>query len=251
MYYRKLLSVILSCILGAGGALAQENKEASRLSREGVEAAKAKNWSKAVESFRKAVEIEPKDAKNSENLDIVLLQRASAYIAAKKFDEAIVDLNDALKLKGNDAPAHRQRAYAYLSKNDWKNALEDYNVVVRDLKNDPEAYDRRAYVELQLKDYDKALADYSEAIKLKPKEARLYQMRGFVLQTKGDLPAALSDVNKALQLDPANTSAQQTKKFLEAKLNAPPTPPPLPNGPIANPHPRPAVSATPAPARTP
>jgi tetratricopeptide (TPR) repeat protein len=214
----------------------QGNQEAARLSREGVEAAKAKDWNKAVESFRRAVQVEPQDKKNSDNLAIALLQRATAFVSQRNYDAAINDLNEALKLKGDDAATRRYRAYAYLSKGDWNNALQDYTAVLKEVKNDPEAYERRAYVEMQLKELDKALADYSEAIKLKPNEPKYYQLRAFILQTKGDLKGALADTNKLLQLDPNNTNAQQMKKFLEAKLSAPPPPVATPAGPIPNPN---------------
>jgi hypothetical protein len=54
-------------------------------------------------------------------------------------------------------------------------------------------------------------------------------------------------VDKTLKLDPNNQDAQQRKKFLEAKLHAPPTPPPTPAGPIPNPNVRPPPTATATP----
>ena len=237
MGYRRIFSLaVVALILTVATLLGQGNPEAARLSREGVEAARAKDWNKAVDSFRRAAQVEPQDKKNSDNLAIALLQRATALVAQRNFDAAINDLNEAIKLKPDEVSSHRFRAYAYLSKGDWNNAVQDYSIVLRTEKNDPEAYERRAYVEMQLKDYDKALADYSEAIKLKSNEPKYYQLRALILQTKGDLKAALADTNKVLQLDPNNANAQQVKKFLEAKLNGPPPPTPTPAGPIPNPN---------------
>jgi tetratricopeptide (TPR) repeat protein len=104
---------------------------------------------------------------------------------------------------------------------------------------------------MQLKDYDKALHDYSEAIKLSPEEPKYYQVRAIIYQTKGDFKAALADVDKILKLDPGNQDAQQRKRFFEAKLHAPPTPPPTPAGPIPNPNVRPSAPATATPAGKP
>lgn len=237
MRYSKFVGIgAIATAVAISSLYGQGNPEAARYSREGVEAAKAKDWNKAVDSFRRAIQIEPQDKKNADNLAIALLQRANAAVTQRNFDPAIADLNEALKLKGDDVAARRYRAYAYLSKGDWNNALEDYSAVLREVKNDPEAYERRAYVEMQLKDYDKALADYSQAIKLKPNEAKYYQLRAFILQTKGDLKGALGDTNKVLELDPNNANAQQMKKFLEAKLSGPPPPTPTPAGPIPNPN---------------
>jgi tetratricopeptide (TPR) repeat protein len=237
MVYTRFIGIgAIAVAMTTASLYAQGNPEAARLSREGVEAAKAKDWNKAIDSFRRAVQGEPQDKKNLDNLAIALLQRATALVAQRDYDAAINDLNEAIKIKPDEVSSHRFRAYAYLSKGDWNNAVQDYSAVIRAAKNDPEAYERRAYVEMQLKDYDRALADYSEAIKLKPNEAKYYQLRALILQTKGDFKAALADINKVLQLDPNNANAQQVKRFLEAKLSGPPPPTPTPAGPIANPN---------------
>jgi len=192
-------------------ALGQGNQEAANLTREGIEASKAKDWDKAITAFRKAAQLE---AHYAPNLGSALQQRATVYVGQKKFQEAIADYSEALKIKSDD----------------------------------PDVYERRAYAEMQLKDYDKALHDYNEAIKHSPEEAKYYQVRALIYQNKGDFKAALADTEKTLKLDPNNADAQSRKKFLDAKLHGTPTPPPLPSGPIPNPNAPPvAVTATPAP----
>jgi tetratricopeptide (TPR) repeat protein len=191
--------------------LGQGNQEAGNLTREGIEASKAKDWDKAIAAFRKAAQLEGHYAPN---LASALQQRATIYVSQKKFQEAIADYSEALKIKSDD----------------------------------PNVYERRAYAEMQLKDYDKALHDYNEAIKHSPEEAKYYQVRALIYQNKGDFKAALADTEKTLKLDPNNADAQSRKKFLDAKLHGTPTPPPLPSGPIPNPNAPPvAVTATPAP----
>ena len=211
MRYMKIWSLpIVGFAFAATMVLGQGNQEAANLTREGIEASKAKDWDKAIAAFRKAAQLEGHYAPN---LASALQQRATIYVSQKKFQEAIADYSEALKIKSDD----------------------------------PNVYERRAYAEMQLKDYDKALHDYNEAIKLSPEEPKYYQVRAFIYQTKGDFKAALADVDKTLKLDPNNQDAQQRKKFLEAKLHAPPTPPPTPSGPIANPNVRPPATATATP----
>ncbi len=211
MRYLKIVNLGMIALALSGGTLrAQGNQEAANATKEGIEASKAKDWDRAIAAFRKAAQME---ARYAPNLVSALQQRATVYINQRKFAEAAGDFSEALKLKAND----------------------------------PDIIERRAYAEMQLKDYDKALADYSEAIKLRPDEAKYYQVRAFILQTKSDFKGALADVNKVLQLDPQNVDAQQRKRFLEAKINGPATPPPMPSGPIRNPNARPPpVTATPS-----
>ncbi len=210
MRYMKILSLsIVVLALSVGSIRAQGNQEAANATKEGIEASKAKDWDKAIAAFRKAAQLE---ARYAPNLVSALRQRASAYRTQQKFPQAAADLSEALKLKSDDA----------------------------------DIFEQRGYIEMQMKDYDKALPDYSQAIKLKPDEPKYYQVRAFILQTKNDFKAALADVNKVLQLDPQNADAQQRKRFLEAKINGPATPPPLPTGPIRNPNAPPMTSGTPS-----
>ncbi len=212
MRYMKVWSLpIVGFAFAATMVPGQGNQEAANLTREGIEASKAKDWDKAIAAFRKAAQLEGHYAPN---LASALQQRATIYVSQKKFQEAIADYSEALKIKSDDA----------------------------------DVYERRAYAEMQLKDYDKALHDYNEAIKHSPEEAKYYQVRALIYQNKGDFKAALADTEKTLKLDPNNADAQSRKKFLDAKLHGTPTPPPLPSGPIPNPNAPPvAVTATPAP----
>jgi tetratricopeptide (TPR) repeat protein len=211
MFCMRLISFgVVALALSTGSLCAQGNQEAANTTKEGIEASKAKDWDKAITAFRKAAQLESRYAPN---LVSALRHRAVEYREKQKYKEAAADLSEALKLKSDD----------------------------------PDIFEQRGYVEMQMKDYDKALADYSQAIKLQPNEAKYYQVRAFILQTKNDFNGALADVNKVLSIDPENADAQQRKRFLEAKLHGPATPPPMPSGtPIANPNVhRPATSPTP------
>src|SRR6476659_1885988 len=215
MHYIKLLGLgVMVFTIGATVLFGQGNKEAANRTREGTEASKANDWDKAIAAFKRAAQL---DEKYAPNLASALQQRATVYVSQGKFQEAITDYSEALKVKAKD----------------------------------PDIFERRAYAEMQLKNYDRALHDYGEAIKLSPEEPKYYQVRALIYQTKGDFKAALADVDKALNLDPNNQDAQQRKKFLEAKLHAPPTPPPTPSGPIPNPNLRPPATATGTPATKP
>jgi tetratricopeptide (TPR) repeat protein len=214
MHHMKGLSLgIVGFAVAATMVFAQGNQEAANLTREGIEASKTKDWDKAITAFRKAAQMEQRYAPN---LASALQQRATVYVSQKKFQEAIADYSEALKIKSDD----------------------------------PDVYERRAYAEMQLKDYDKALRDYNEAIKLNPQEAKYYQVRAIIHQEKRDFKAAMADTEKTLQLDPTNADAQSRKRFLDAKLHGTPTPMPMPSGPIPNPNaPPPAAAGTPAPGR--
>lgn len=199
--------VIVFSLASAPIVCAQGNDPATNTARQGSEAAKNGDWDKAVDSFRKAAEM---NGKWNRDLSTALQHRGLAYLKDNKFPEAIADFTDALKLNPRDT-----------------GILE-----------------RRAYVEMKISDFDKALADYNEAIRINPKEARYYNLRSYIYETKKDLKNSMADTDHVLKLDPNNAEAKDRKERLNKILNAPaglpgatPIPPP-PQTPRPSPSPK-------------
>lgn len=211
-----LISLALFVIPALPHSAAGQEAQAEKYAREGVEAAKRKNWDKAIADLRKAMEPNPKDQKNSVNLALALQERGAARVQQKKYDEAIADLSESLKLNEQNVTAHRFRAFALLSKHDYENALKEYDTVLAQKHNDLEALERRGYVLTQLKRYDKAAEDYGAMIKEQPKDIRGYLGRSYVYELTNKSDLGLADVNKALELQPNNQAAQSRKKRFES-----------------------------------
>src|SRR6267378_3565482 len=132
---KTLFVVCLVTTLGlsmAKSAQQEGNPEAAKIAREGAQAAKDQDWNKAIERFHKAAEI---DRKFTPNLAIAYQQRALSYAGDQRFQDALNDLNESIKINPRDA----------------------------------RAYEQRAAIEMKINDYDKALADYGEALKTNPK----------------------------------------------------------------------------------
>src|SRR3954466_12142132 len=170
--------------------------EATKVAREGSEAAKTGDWDKAVASFRKASEM---NGKWKKDLDAALEQRGSANMKAQKFPEAMADFTEALNINPHDAAT----------------------------------LERRAYVEMKLNNMDKALEDYTSAIKINPKEVRYYLLRSYIYESKSDVKNSMADTDQVLKLDPKNAEAQARKdrlnKIQTMQANQPgatPIPPP-------------------------
>jgi tetratricopeptide (TPR) repeat protein len=169
--------------------------EANKLAREGAEAAKSKEWDKAVELLRKATDL---DKKYADELSAVYQQRGYAAASEQNYPDAIASYSEALKLTPQDV----------------------------------RIYEQRAAVEMKANDTDKALADYSEAIKLKPHEVKYLNYRAYIYETKGDVKSSIADNEKILKIDSNNKEALSRKQRLEARqsANAPPAPAPAAPG---------------------
>ncbi|HXP34876.1 MAG TPA: tetratricopeptide repeat protein, partial [Chthoniobacterales bacterium] len=155
-----------------------------------AQAAKDQDWNKAIERFRKAAEI---DRKYTQNLAIAYQQRAFSYANDQRFQDALNDLNEAIKINSRDA----------------------------------RAYEQRAAIEIKINDYDKALADYGEAIKANPDEIKYHLYRGYIYELRGDLQNAMADTEAALKINSKNKEALDRKQRLQKIQSATaPTPPP-------------------------
>jgi tetratricopeptide (TPR) repeat protein len=188
------LLVIFPVVSGA-----QANREAAKLAREGAEALRSKNWDKAVDLYRRAAEL---DRRNAPSLSAALQHRATAYQTQQ--------------------PPQYQKA------------IEDFSEALDITPDDQGIYERRAYAEMRLNDYDRALADYNELIKRKPNEARYYLLRSYIYEVKGDAAAAIADCDKVLQMQHDNAEAKARKQRMQT-LQAQQAATQMPPGPISAP----------------
>src|SRR5437016_14648578 len=121
-----LFVVCLITTLGlsmAKSAQQEGNPQAAKIARDAAQAAKDQDWNKAIDGFRKASEM---DRKYIANLAIAYQQRAFAYANDQRFQDAMNDLNEAIKIKPGDARAYEQRAAIEMRINDYDKALADY-----------------------------------------------------------------------------------------------------------------------------
>jgi tetratricopeptide (TPR) repeat protein len=187
-----LIATLTLCASQVCQAAEKKNPEANKLAREGAEAAKNKEWDKAVDLLKKATAM---DHKYADELSAVYQRRGYAAANEQRYQDAINDYDEALKLTPQDAAR---------------------------------IHEQRAAVEMKTQDYDKALADYSELIKQKPNEIRYYNYRAYIYELKNDLQNSLADTEKILKLDPNNQDSKARKQRLEQKIaeRVPLTPPP-------------------------
>lgn len=182
----------------ARSAQQEGNPEAVKIAREGSQAVKDQDWNKAIDLFRKAAE---KDRKYTQNLAITYQQRAFSYANDQRFQDALNDLAEAIKI--NPREAH--------------------------------AYEQRAAIEMKMIDYDKAVADYGEAIKINPGEIKYHLYRGYIYELRGDIQNAMAETDAALKINSKNKEAQERKQRLQKIQSATAATPPPNAPPVAAP----------------
>ncbi len=173
---------VLSLVTAFGLSIAQSaqqegNPEAAKIAREASQAAKEQNWDKAIDGFRRAAE---KDRKFTPSLALAYQQRAFAYANEQRFQDAMNDLAESIKIKP-----------------------------------DPRAYEQRAALEMRINDNDKALADYAEASKLNPGEIKYHNYRAYIYETRADIQNSMMETDAALKINGKNKEALDRKARLQ------------------------------------
>ena len=127
--------------------------------------------------------------------------RGNAWRAKGEFDIAIADYNEAIRRDPSFAFAYNGRGSAFYNKGELDRAIADYSEVIRLDPTLAAPYNNRALVWRDKGDFDQALADANEALRRDPTNAQVYSARGQIWRFKGDLDRALADENEAVRLD--------------------------------------------------
>jgi tetratricopeptide (TPR) repeat protein len=199
---KTLIALCLVTTLGFSivQAASQEgNPQAAKLARDATAAAKDQDYNKAIDLLRKY----------AASLAIAYEQRAYSYANDQRFQDALNDLAEAIKIKPDDARAYEQRAAIYI----------------------------------RISDNDKALEDYAEAMKANPGEIKYRNYRAYIYESRGDLDNAIAENDAALKINSKNKEAVERKARLD-KIKASMGPQQPASAPGV-PNPAPAKSAPP------
>jgi Flp pilus assembly protein TadD len=91
------------------------------------------------------------------------IDQGVAHLEAGKFDQALGDFNEALKLKPNDPALYDYRGIAYRAQGQDDKALADFNRAMELEPRFARAYRNRAMIYFDRSDFDKSVADQEKA----------------------------------------------------------------------------------------
>lgn len=127
------------------------------------------------------------------------LERALHHLGRKKYDDAILDLTEALKHEKRNPELLATRGYVYLKADDVANAEKDFE---KALKIDPTQwiiYYGRAVHAYEAEQYDKALEQLNLMQRFVPLRPELYILRAAIFYQKGDKKRAMIEIDNAEQ----------------------------------------------------
>ncbi len=158
------------------------------------------------------------------DLGTVYNNRGIVYNEKGDYEQAIADLNQALKLKPDYAEAYNNRGNVYAQNGNYDQAIADITQALKLKPDSAEAYNNRGaayngrgFAYNTKDDYDRAITDLTQAIKLKPDSAEAYSNRGNVYVNKGNYDQAIADSTQALKFKPDLAEAYAIRGSAYAK----------------------------------
>jgi tetratricopeptide (TPR) repeat protein len=119
-----------------------------------------------------------------------------------RYDEAIVDYDETIRVEPNYAAGYNNRGRSYYAKGDYDRAIADFNQAITLDPKYVDAYYSRGLAYYAKRDYDRAMADYNQAITLDPEFALAYNGRAYVYLARKDHERAYADVRQMVKLAP-------------------------------------------------
>ena len=156
------------------------------------------NYDKAMEYYRKVIELAPESAMAYNNMGIVYDLGKQDYVKAIECYEKAIDLAP------DDAETYYDAYYnmgvAYNLKQDYDKAIECSETAIKLKPDSAGAYCLMGVAYNGKQDYDKAIECSETAVKLKPDYELAYASMGFAYSRKGIKKKAIECMKKAAQL---------------------------------------------------
>jgi len=137
------------------------------------------------------------------------VKTAHSQMKEERWEEAMVELEAALKLDPNSLPAHLAVATVKFRQKQFAVALDHLRDVLRLDPVHLRAHLRCSQIYLAGGDYDKALTAAEDAIRIDPKVDASHLAAGNICLLKGDIPGAKEHLVTALRLNPRSARARQ------------------------------------------
>jgi len=168
-----------------------------------------KQYIEAETAINKAIEINPRAAFYN--------NRGVLYYKQKKWELALADYTQALKINPQYVDAYYNRGLVYSKQEKWELALADYTQALKINPQYADAYINRGSFYYEQKKWELALANFNQALKINPQYVDAYYNRGLVYSKQEKWELALADFNQALKINPQYADAYYSRGLVYYK----------------------------------
>jgi tetratricopeptide (TPR) repeat protein len=152
----------------------------------------------AIEDFRALIGIDPSDSMAQQAI-------AETLTNAKKFDEAIAAIEEAIKANPEAAENYMLRARIHLMQEKMDDAIADLDEALEINPREIQALLMRGELNLQTDKLDDAMRDVELALVVRPGLIRAILLRSLIFAGQGNYDSAAKDMELLVQNDPQNT----------------------------------------------
>lgn len=136
-----------------------------------------------------------------------LNSRGRAYYQDRRYEQAIDDFSEAIRLNPKNPESYFNRGDAYDEKKDFDRAIMDYDEALRLRPQVPVVLNNRGLAYSHKRDYDRAIQDYDEALRLQPEYPDALINRGIAYYNEQKLDKAAADFERSIALRRQNPKA--------------------------------------------
>lgn len=147
-----------------------------------------------------------------------LTQKGRELYEKREFTEALLNLNKAIDIDPNYAPAYFLRGNIKDNFDDRHGAMKDYNTAIEKNPKFGDAFFARGNVKMKLQDYYGAIADFTSCISLNENHIEAYFNRGKAKQFLQAYEDAINDCTKIIQIHPKNVDAYYMRGILRIEF---------------------------------
>jgi tetratricopeptide (TPR) repeat protein len=140
----------------------------------------------------------------------------------EEYEAALKDFDTLVYRFGKETGADilNKRGMAYFGLEKYEEALRDYNEAIRLEPGSADFYAIRSLAHIKLNNGDACLADLNQAIKINPRHKAAYIRRGGLFTATGRFQDAVDDYSRAIEIAPRDSDAYGKRAYVYGRLAA-------------------------------
>lgn len=176
------------------------NESATLFNLCGAIQAALSQYASAIESYKRAIEIEP-------NFSYLYFNMASAQFDSGDLDAAIKSYRKAIAIEPTYTEAYSDLGLALQGKELWHEAIDCFNHALTLNPYYADAHSNKGYAMQAIGNLEAAKTSCKKALDINPDLSAAHYNLGSVLHQQGELTEALSSYRRVCEIDPNLTSA--------------------------------------------
>lgn len=221
-----LISVLAINLLFSSGSLCfAQSKEAIQFYNQGVGYHNQGKTNLAIQSYKKALSLNPNFKLAKENLISLYFNQGVEYSRAKQWNLAVQNYQKVIQLDPKNIDVYYNLGIVYSNAKQYDKAIQSYRKVLASKPNMEDArhnlyvaYYNYALDSMNNGNTDKAIENYKSAVALQPDDTETLAALGNAYHEKGDFNSAIQAYKKALEIKPDSYEIKNNLEVTYAKM---------------------------------